>query len=138
LYWHEKSKADQNRYASGALGIGAGYGVILALGLYVASRFYVGDLLNLPGPPGWANTVPIFCFFAAIVAWKTYSSIAYLVLNSSTHLSNRTTGAIGIAGLAGAAAALVAEPLTSVNIFAAAGAVLIFAVLLTNLKRSLR
>lgn len=138
LYWHQKSRADQNLYAKASLVIGAGYGATLALGLYVASRFYVSGLLHLPAPPGWLNTVPIFCFFAAIVAWKAYSSIAYLVLNSSAHLSNRTTGAIGISGLLSAAAALVADPLTCVNVFAATGALLIFAVLITNLSRSLR
>jgi hypothetical protein len=103
------SIAQQQVFTRVTLWVGLCYGAIVALGLVVASRLYVDSLLHLPAPGNLLQIFPIFLLFGAIIAYKGYSSVAYLVLDESSHLSSWTTVVIS-ASVALAAAASVALP----------------------------
>lgn len=134
ILWKGKSVAQQQVFTKITLAIGIAYGVLVAGGLFVASQLYVGWLLRLPVSDGW----PIFFMFGAIVAYKSYSTIAYVVLDEATHLSTWTTVAVGAAVVFGAAASIAVEPLSAIDVYAFAAGVAMLAVLLWNAARFIR
>lgn len=138
LLWKRKTLAQQRAFTKLLLVMGIAYGVVVAVGMFLASSLYVGWMLHLPEPAGWMKIVPTFLLFGAIVAYRSYSSIAYLVLEESGHLSFWTTAAVGGAVLAGVAASTVLDPLGSISVFALTGAVCIVGVLLWNAARFAR
>lgn len=134
ILWKGKSVAQQQAFAKITLAIGVGYGAIVALGLFVVSQVYVGWLLRLPVSDGG----PVFFMFGAIIAYKAYSTIAYVVLDETTHLSSWTTVAVAMAVAFGAAASLTVDPLRAIDVYALVGGVAMLAVLLWNAARFVR
>ena len=76
--------------------------------------------------------------FGAIIAYKAYSTIAYVVLDETTHLSSWTTVAVAMAVAFGAAASLTVDPLRAIDVYALVGGVAMLAVLLWNAARFVR
>lgn len=118
LRWNTKSRLQQQTFIKLTVSLGMIYGSIVAFALFVSLRFYVQDLLNLPLPT-MMEIVPIFICFGAIIAYKTYASIAYLVIDNPTHLSSRAVIAIGGAVAIAAGTSLLTNPLIAVNVYAA-------------------
>jgi hypothetical protein len=131
ILWKGRSVAQQRKFTKATLAIGIGYGAFVALGLFVASQLYVGWVLRLPVSDGW----PIFFMFGAIVAYKSYSTIAYVVLDEATHLSTWTAVAVGAAVVLGAAASIAVEPLGAIDVYALVAGAAMLAVLLWNAAR---
>lgn len=117
IVWGERSPTQQRALIKATCLLGIGYGVTVAVALLVASSLYVDRLLHLQ-TPDWRQTVPIFALFGAIVTYSSYSSVAYIVLDQTLHLSAWI--AIGtVAALAsGAAASMIATPLEAVSSYA--------------------
>jgi hypothetical protein len=138
MRWNDKAIAQQHAFAKATFWIGLGYGAIVAVALFFASRLYVDDLLHLPAPGGVMIIVPYFVLFGAIVSWKSYSSIAYLVLDESSHLSSWTTAAVGASVILGAVASLVVDPPGVISVFALAAGLSITLVLFWNVGRLIR
>jgi hypothetical protein len=134
ILWNSKSVAQQQAYTKATLLIGLTYGAIVAVLLFVASQLYVGWLLQLPVP----RDLSIFLLFGAIVAYKSYSSVAYVVLDESAHLSSWTTAAVSAAVALGAVASLAVDPLNAINVYALAAGLLMIVVLFWNTRRSNR
>jgi hypothetical protein len=138
LLWNAKSVAQQQTFTMITLWIGLGYGAIVAVALLVASRLYVGGALNLPEPGSILQILPIFLLFAAIVAYRAYSSIAYLVLQETAHLASWTTAATGTSVVLAAAASFALDPLSVINVYALAAALPMVVILFWNAARFVR
>lgn len=134
IRWNSKSTAQKRAYTKATLFIGLGYGAFVAVVLFAASQLYIGLLLHLPVIRDFA----IFVLFGAIVAFRSYSSIAYVVLDESAHLSFWTTTAVAAAVVLGGAASIFIDPLHSVDVYALVGGLLIIGVLLWNAARFTR
>ena len=78
IRWHSKSVVQQQTLTRLTLLTGLCYGAVVAVVLLGVSRLYIGYLLHLPVPD--SRVLPIFLLFGAIVAYSSYSSIAYIVL----------------------------------------------------------
>jgi hypothetical protein len=137
ILWNGKSKAQQQALAAATLGIGLGYGAIVGLALLIASRLYVDRLLHLPAPAGLLQTSPIFLLFAGIVAYRSYSSVAYLVLETA-HLSSATAVALAASATIAAVASLAVDPFSVINVYALAAGLSMTMVLVWNTARFLR
>lgn len=133
LRWKSKSVAQQQAFTHYTLWAGLAYGAIVAVALRSISHLYVERFLDLPV----TKDVAIFLFFAAIIAYRAYSSIAYVVLTDETmHLSWWTTTAVGTAVVIGAVVAVVeASPLSAVNAYAVVAGVLMIGVVVWNAMR---
>jgi hypothetical protein len=138
IRWKYKSITQQRMLAKATFWIGLGYGAMVAIALFIAARLYVTDLLHLPAPGGLTTILPYFILFGAIVAWKSYSSVAYVVLDESSHLSSWTTAAIGVSVILGGIASLIVNPLSVVSVYSLAAGLSITLVLFWNAGRSLR
>lgn len=132
ILWHRKSLAQRQSYTRITLVLGISYGVIVAVSLFILSDLYVRWMLHLPVPNDWS----IFVLFAAIVAYKAYSSIAYVVLNENAHLSWWTTAAVAAGVAVGAVTSrLIVDPLLATDAYAMVAGLLILAVLFWNAAR---
>jgi hypothetical protein len=114
--------------AKATLLIGLAYGAIVAVSLFFASQLYAGWLLHLPMP----RDLAIFLLFGAIIAYKTYSSVASIVLDEIAHLSSWTASAVGAAVALGAAASFTVDSVSAINVYALAAGPSIILVLLWN------
>ena len=136
IFWNTKSVMQQQVLIKATLSIGLGYGAIVAIVLFFASWLYVDRLLNLPAPGGLFEILPSFLLFGAIVAYRSYSSIAYLVLDEFSHLSSWTAGVVAAAVLLGTATSFAIDPLSAINVYALAAGIMIIMVLFWNVMRS--
>lgn len=134
ILWNGKSIAQQQAYTKATLAFGFGYGAIVAVALFIVSRIYVGWMLDLPVPDDWS----IFVLFGAIVAYKCYSSVAYVVLNETAHLSSWITMVVGVSAVIGATTSITVDPLRAIDFYAVIAGVLMLAVLLWNAARFIR
>jgi hypothetical protein len=135
ISWNGKSIAQQQAFAKTTLSIGLGYGAVVAVALLGASQFYVGFLLHLPAPGDFFRILPSFLLFGAIVAYKSFSSIAYLVLDEPVHLSLWTAAAVGAAVVLGVAASFIVDPLSVINVYSLVAGLSIIVVLCWNAAR---
>ena len=131
ILWNSKSVAQQQAYTKATLLIGLAYGAIVAVLLFVASQLYIGWLLQLPVP----RDLAIFLLFGAIVAYKSYSSVAYVVLDETAHLSSWTMAAVSAAVALGAVASFAVDPLNAINVYALAAGLSMIVVLFWNTSR---
>jgi len=79
------------------------YSALITAGLPLLSYFYIQKLLNLPEISSHLGVISIYTLMAAIVIYRVFSSIAYMVLNSqriSYGIILSLLGAIAISGLA--------------------------------------
>jgi len=125
LGWNAKSAAAQARIVAASVVLGIGYGALASAGLALASWLYIDRVLALPAPGDWTRLVPIYALFTAIIAYRSYSSIAYLVMDGARlagGIALRLLGALAVA----AGASLVLSPLGTIVLYAAlVGAILI-------------
>jgi hypothetical protein len=139
ILWNSKSVAQRQGLAKATLLIGLSYGALIAVVLFIASRVYVGFLLQLPEPEGglW-QILPSFLLFGAIIAYKSYSSVAYLVLDEPMHLSTWTTVSVSMAVALAAVASYAVSPFGTVNVYALVTGLSITVVLFWNAVRFIR
>ena len=138
ILWNSKSAEQRHAFARATLAIGVGYGALVATALFLASHLYVELLLHLPTPGSLLEVLPVFLLFGAIVAYKSYSSIAYMVLEDSAYLSTCTTIVVALAVALGVAASFRVEPLSTIVVYASAAGASIIAVLFWNAARFVR
>jgi hypothetical protein len=136
LRWNEHSSARQRRLTVVTLVFGVGYGVAVAIGLFAATRFYVDRLLHLSQPGGLIYVLPCFVLFAAVVAYRTYSLVAYVVSNQSRHLSYWSALAVFAGLIAGVAVQRLTVPLGVIAVYAVTAGAATLAVLVWNAARS--
>ena len=77
----------------------------------------------------------IFLLFGAIIAYKSYSSVAFVVLDETAHLSSWTMVAVSAAVALGAAASFAVDPLSAINVYALAAGLSMIVVLFWNATR---
>ncbi len=138
LRWNGKSVAEQRSFTKATLMLGLGYGAIVAAALLVGSWLYVGWLLHLPAPGGLLQILPILLLFGAIVAYRAYSQVAFVVLEETMHLSSWTALVTGVAAALGVAASAVVDPLSAISVYALAAGLSLVAVLIWNVSRLVR
>lgn len=136
IRWNDHSTAQQRKLTQVTLAVGIGYGVAVAIGLFAATRIYVSQLLHLSQPGGLLSILPCFLLFTAIVAYRTYSLVAYAVSDQSRHLSYWSTLAAFIGVAAGMAAQGLTEPLGVINVYALTAGTATLTVLVWNAARS--
>lgn len=117
LQWDRKSPAEQMAMMRVTALCGTGYGTIVGLALLFASSLYVNDMLHLPTPP-LPQVLPVFFLFGAIVAYSSFSSMAYVLIPESTRMSGLVTTIATAAIAIGWLTSLVLEPLSVVSIYA--------------------
>jgi hypothetical protein len=135
LFWKDKTNAQRQFYTKSALWLGLGYGAVVTIALLILSRLYVVWLLHLTVLGDLLQVLPIFCLFGAIVAYKSYSQIAYIVFHETAHLSAWTAMAVGIAITIGVAANFAVEPLSAISIYAMIASLSMVFVLFWNVAR---
>ena len=138
VIWNASGPAKQRAFASITLVMGLGYGALVGIGLLFVSRIYIGGALHLPAPDSLLYSLPCFLLFAAIVAYRTYSSIAYLVFDDPSHLSWWTTLAAITAVIVGAGSSLEIDALGAINVYAFLAGSLMIGVLVWNVARFIR
>jgi hypothetical protein len=138
ILWNNKSRDQQQMYTKVTVWVGVGYGALVGLALIAVSRFYVGGLLHLPAPGNLLSIAPIFLLFGAIVTWKSYSSIAYVVFPETTHLSTWTSVTLGVSVLLAVVASITTEPLTAINVYAFTASLSILVIMFWNAGRFMR
>ena len=138
VVWSTSGPAKQQAFASITLLTGLGYGALVGIALLFMSRLYIGGVLHLPAPDNLLHVLPCFVLFAAIVAYRTYSSIAYLVLDDPLHLSWWTTFAVITAVIVAAGSSLEIDALGAINIYAFLAGLLMIGVLFWNVTRFVR
>ena len=138
ILWNRKTVSQQQTFTKLTLLMGIGYGALVSIALVAVSKLYVGWLLHLPAPADLLSVSPVFLLFGAIVAYKTYSQIAYVVLNESVHLSSWTTVAVTTGVVFGAAASLAVDPMGAIGIYALVVGLTTIVILSWNAMRSIR
>jgi hypothetical protein len=138
VIWNTSGPARQRAFASITLAMGLGYGGLVGIALLFVSHVYIGGMLHLPAPENLLYVLPWFLLFAAIVAYRSYSSIAYLVFDDPAHLSWWTTFAVTAAMLIGAGSSLVLDVLGAINVYAFLAGSLMIGVMFWNVARFIR
>lgn len=138
VIWNASGPAKQRAFASLTLVMGLGYGGVVGIALLFVSQIYIGDVLHLRAPENQLYVLPCFVFFAAIVAYRSYSSIAYLVFDDPSHLSWWTTFAVITAVIIGAGSSLEIDALGAINVYALLAGLLMISVLIWNVARFIR
>ena len=138
VIWHASGPAKQRVITSITLVTGLGYGALVGIALLFASRIYIGGVLHLPAPESLLYVLPCFLLFAAIVAYRSYSSIAYLVFDDPSHLSWWTTFAVIAAVIISAGSSLKIDALGAINVYALLAGLSIISVLFWNVARFIR
>jgi hypothetical protein len=135
LFWNRKLVSKQRAFSKLLLAAALGYGCLASVGLLIGSELYIGGVLGLQHPDSWALILPIFLLFGAIVAYQSYASVAYLVLDDPAHLSSWTTIGTAFAIAVAAIASLRTEALASINVYAAVAGSSILIVLVWSVVR---
>lgn len=138
IIWNTSGPEKQRAFASITLMMGLGYGALVGVALLFVSQLYIGGLLHLSAPENLLHVVPCFVLFASIVAYRTYSSIAYLVFDDPSHLSWWTTLAGITAVIVSAASSLEIDPLGAINVYAFLAGSLMIGVLFWSVARFIR
>ena len=136
ILWKTRSVTQRQALTTATLSIGLGYGAAVAVVLLGASLLYVGRVLHLPAPGGLLQVLPIFLLFGAIVAYKSYSSVAYVVLDDFAHLSSWTTVTVGAAVALAVAASFATGPMGAINVYALAAGLSLIMVLFWSAART--
>jgi len=138
VVWGASEPAKQRAFASITLVMGLGYGALVGIALLFVSQIYIGGVLHLPAPENLLNVLPCFLLFAAIVAYRSYSSIAYLVFDDPSHLSWWTAFAVITAVVISAGSSLEIDALGAINVYAFLAGLLMISVLFWNVARFIR
>jgi hypothetical protein len=138
LVWNQKTVAQQHTFTKITLLIGIGYGAMVSIALLVVSWYYIEQLLKLPAPAGLLHVSPVFLLFGAIIAYKSYSQIAYLVLDETAHLSSWATIAMTGGVVLGALASLLVDPMSAIGVYALTAGLATMAILIWNAMRFIR
>jgi hypothetical protein len=138
VIWNASGPAKQRAFASMTLVLGLGYGALVGIALLFVSRIYIGGMLHLPAPDSLLYVLPCFLLFAAIVAYRSYSSIAYLVFDDPSHLSWWTTFAVMTAVIISAGSSLAIDALGAINVYAFVAGLLMIGVMIWNVARFIR
>jgi hypothetical protein len=136
--WNVSGPVKQRAFASITLTMGLGYGGLVGIALLFVSQVYIGGVLHLPAPENLLHVLPCFLLFAAIIAYRSYSSIAYLVFEDPSHLSWWTTFAVIAAMIVSAGSSPVIDALGAINVYAFLAGSLMIAVLFWNAARFIR
>ena len=135
LSWNRKSASKQRAYSKLLLAAALGYGLMASVGLLIGSELYIGGVLGLPDPDSWALILPIFLLFGAIVAYQSYTSVAYLVLDDPAQMSTWITTGAAFAVAVAAIASFRTDALAAVNVYAIVAGSSILIVLLWSVVR---
>jgi hypothetical protein len=138
VIWNASGPVKQRTFACFTLVMGLGYGALVGIALLFVSHIYINGVLHLPAPESLLDALPCFLLFAAIVAYRSYSSIAYLVFDDPSHLSWWTTLAVIMAVVAGAGSSLLIDALGAINVYAFLAGSLMIGVLVWNVARFFR
>jgi hypothetical protein len=138
VVWNASGPVKQRAIASMTLVLGLGYGALVGIALLFVSRIYIGGALHLPAPGSLLYVLPCFLLFAAIVAYRSYSSIAYLVFDDPSHLSWWTTLSVVTAVIISACSSLEIDALGAINVYAFLAGFLMIGVLFWNVARFIR
>jgi hypothetical protein len=138
VIWNASGPGKQRLIASITLVTGLGYGVLVGIALLFVSQLYIGGVLHLPAPDSLLYVLPWFLLFVAIVAYRTYSSIAYLVFDNPTHLSWSTTFAVMTAAVVSAGSSLMIDAQGAISIYAFLAGSFMIGVLFWSVARFIR
>lgn len=116
LLWNRKTASQRQLFVKVLLVASFSYALVVAVALLLSSQFYIGLMLHIPAPPIWQN-LPIFLLLGMIIAYKTYSMIVYVVLDSN-HLAGWITVTTGVTAAILGAAATLGDPLIILDIYA--------------------
>lgn len=117
LGWNKKSATTQGRIVLASVVLGLGYGALASGVLALASYYYIDRLLALPAPGGWATLVPLYALFTAIIGYRSYSAIAYLVMDG-TRLATAIAAQLLAALVLAAVASVWLSPLATIVVYA--------------------
>ena len=138
VVWNASGPVRQQAFARMTLLLGLGYGGLVAIALLFVSQIYIGGVLHLPAPERQLDVLPCFLLFWAIVAFRSYSSIAYLVFNDPLHLSWWTTFAVIAAVIISAVSSLAVDAMGAISVYALVAGALMIGVLFWNVARFIR
>lgn len=119
LIWNDCTPHRRQVIIFSTLFISLAYSFVVGAAMIMLSRLYVGGTMHIPEPGSTLQIAAIAGMFAAVVVFKSYTSVSFVVLDSrwlSLSLVVGTLGAIGV----GLLASIVLTPIGAVAVFAAA------------------
>jgi hypothetical protein len=138
IVWNERDAAQKKSLARTTLLLGLSYGGVVAIGLMLASKLYIGGVLKLNPGISAIEILPCFLLFGAIVAFRSYSSIAYQVLDNPMHLSWWTTVAVVTAVAISVTSSVMIDTIEAISLYGLIAGLLLIAVLVWNVSRFTR
>ncbi|SFF94664.1 hypothetical protein SAMN05518801_10459 [Novosphingobium sp. CF614] len=132
LGWNDRDPGRQDRILRTTAIAGLGYGVMASTALWGISVFYIETVLKLPGPASLPVAFAIFALFAAIIACRSYSTIAYVVTDGARIARWITGGILVSLGIAVAVRGYLAQ-IQTVAVYAALASVVLLVAVLAGL-----
>jgi hypothetical protein len=118
LIWNSCTPGRQQSIIFATLFISMVYSIFVGAAMVVLSRLYVGGAMHMAEPGSQTQTLTIFAMFTAVVVFKSYASVAFVVLDSRKVSLSAVVGTL-IAVAAGAAAMPWLSPIGAVSVFSA-------------------
>jgi len=116
LIWNECSPSRQQTIIFATLLVSIIYSTFVGAAMVVLSRLYVGGAMHMAEPGSRLQTLTIFAMFTAVVVFKSYASVAFVVLDSRKISLSAVVGTLISIGT-GAAAVPWLSPVGAVSVF---------------------
>lgn len=136
LIWAGTTSRRKRLIITATVGLSIGYGLFAGGALFIATRYYLEEALHLASPGPWWLVLPIFLMLGAMIAIKSYSLVAYMVLDSR-HLTNGATAILFIALPVSVLCAWMATPIATLATVSLCVAIPLVALLIGNARRAL-
>ena len=134
LIWNRCTTARQQTIIFATLLVSIVYSLFVGAAMIVLSRLYVGGTMHIAEPGSVAQTLAIFAMFTAVVVFKSYASIAFVVLDSRRVSLSAVIGTLAAMGV-GVVAMAWLQPIGAVTAFAATLTVVIVAITVADAVR---
>jgi hypothetical protein len=118
LIWNDCTASRQQTIIFATLLISIIYSIFVGVAMIVLSRLYVGGAMHMAEPGSRLQTLTIFAMFTAVVVFKSYASVAFVVLDSRKISLSAVVGTLISIGAAAASVPWL-TPIGAVSLFSA-------------------
>lgn len=134
LIWNGCTPVRQQIIIFATLIVSLIYSLFVGGAMIVLSRLYVGGTMHIAEPGSPAQTLAIFAMFTAVVVFKSYASVAFVVLDSRRVSLSAMIGTLAALSV-GVAAMPWLRPIGAVSAFALALTITIVAITVADAMR---
>ena len=134
LIWNSCASGRQQFIIFATLAVSIGYSFLVGGAMVVLSRLYVGGAMGMAEPGSQFQILTIFAMFTAVVVFKSYSSVAFVVLDSRKMSLSAVMGTLLAMGT-GLIAVQWLSPIAAVSAFAVTMTLVIIVVTVADALR---